>query len=410
MRKAALTLLSALCALSLYAQDQFVGQWSGKLAVGQSSITLVFNISKDDGGQLVCTVDSPDQGAKGIPAEVSVEGGMTLCVNVPSLGASYKGLVMVKTIAGTFSQMGRNFPLTLKYGVEKLNRPQTPVGPFPYSEEEISFTNEKAGATLCGTLVRPQGFGAQTPVVLLVTGSGLQNRDEEIFEHKPFFVIADFLARHGIASLRYDDRSFGKSTGGEVKNATTADFKEDAAAGAECLRAKGFTKIGIIGHSEGASIAFMLGSEGKADFVVSLAGIGVPGAEALTAQVNKVLELQGVEQRYDIQSYRALVRSQQNAWMNWFIDYDPIPDIRACKCPVFALNGEKDIQIISSLNLQSIKENLQSNSLNKVKEYPSLNHLFQHCETGAVNEYRTSEETISPEVLSDLASWTNSLP
>ena len=228
--------------------------------------------------------------------------------------------------------------------------------------------------------------------------------------HQPFLVIADYLARQGIATLRYDDRATGASVGGEVKNATTKDFMRDAAAGIDFLRMKKiFGKVGILGHSEGGTIAFMLGAQKKADFIVSLAGPGVKGDTLLAAQSNRILELSGMPANVTTEKYRQLQSVQQIPWVRWFIDYDPSDDIRKTRCPVFALNGDHDCQVISSLNLQAIKRLLPSSSKHLIKEYPQLNHLFQHCTTGLPAEYGQIEETISPEVLMDIAQWINSL-
>lgn len=410
MRRIASIILALAAVIPCLAQSVFTGRWYGRLTAGQTSITIVFNISEDETGAMACTMDSPDQGVTGISATVDDASGIAISISVPSLGVTYKGTYFMNSLAGTFTQMGRDFPLTLKKGEEKLNRPQTPQPPFPYTAREVSFTNAEAGATLAGTLVIPQGASADTPVIIMVSGSGLENRDEEIFDHKPFLVLADYLARHGVASLRYDDRSYGQSKGGDIRNATTPDFRDDAKAGIEFLRQTGlFGKIGVLGHSEGASIAFMLGASGDCDFVISLAGIGVKGEEALLAQANRVLELSGTDQRYTLQQYRQVLLSQNSPWMNWFAAYDPQADIRACKCPVFAANGDKDIQVISAQNLTVIRGLLPDNSANRVMEYPGLNHLFQHCTTGNVTEYRSIEETISTQLLQDLADWCGTL-
>ena len=247
-------------------------------------------------------------------------------------------------------------------------------------------------------------------VVLLVSGSGQQNRDEELFEHKPFLVIADYLARQGIATLRYDDRATGASVGGEVKNATTEDFSRDAAAGLDFLRGrKAFAKIGLLGHSEGGSIAFMLAAKKKTDFIVTLAGPGVKGDTLLAAQGNRILSLSGMPADMTVEKYRQQQAVQEMPWIKWFIDYDPSDDIRQTRCPVFALNGERDCQVISSQNLTAIQKLLPKSKQNLIKEYPALNHLFQHSTTGLVAEYGQIEETISPEVLSDIAQWINGL-
>lgn len=392
------------------AQSPLEGSWSGMLDAGVSDLTIVLNFSVSEDGALVCTMDSPDQGASGIKAEVVSGSPLALEVNIASLGVTYKGVLFRKSIMGTFTQMGRSMPLTLNYGLPELRRPQIPQPPFPYESVDVEFTNAADSATLVGTLVLPEVHGDAVPVVLMVSGSGLEDRDETIFEHKPFLVIADFLARNGIASLRYDDRCFGKSHGGDVASATTVDFMHDAAAGLEFLRSDGrFSSVGVLGHSEGASIAFMLGAQGLADFIISLGGLGVKGDEALTAQMNRIYELNGQDVRVSVEQYRASVRQMHSAWMNWFIDYDPSADISATNCPVLALGGDKDCQVISSQNLPAIEALLPRNPHNLVREYPSLNHLFQHCTTGNSNEYRRIEETLSPEVLADIVGWMRQL-
>ena len=386
-----------------FAQKPIEGDWMGKLNLGPQSLTIVLHVNCDAQGKAECTLDSPDQGAKGIAVETDYCSSDSISVSLASLSLSFQGKLKGDEIVGTFTQ-GQSFPLVLKRGEEKLNRPQNPVAPYPYKTEEVTFKNVADGATLVGTLSYPIGYKkGQTPVVLMVTGSGQENRDEEVFDHKPFLVIADYLARHGVATLRYDDRGFGKSTGGDVGHATTLDFMRDAASGVDFLRtSKQFGKVGILGHSEGGSIAFMLGAKGKVDFVISMAGVGVKGDTALTAQANKILELTGQSMRYSTHQYRMNAIIKRSPWLNFFIDYDPSADISKTLCPVMAINGSRDIQVISSLNLAGIKAHLRPNPKNIIKEYPSLNHLFQHCKTGNVSEYRMIEETISPEVLEDI--------
>lgn len=386
-----------------FAQKPIEGDWMGKLNLGPQSLTIVLHVNCDAQGKAESTLDSPDQGAKGIAVETDYCSSDSISVSLASLALSFQGKLKGDEIVGTFTQ-GQSFPLVLKRGEEKLNRPQNPVAPYPYKTEEVAFKNVADGATLVGTLSYPIGYKkGQTPVVLMVTGSGQENRDEEIFDHKPFLVIADYLARHGVATLRYDDRGFGKSTGGDVGHATTLDFMRDAASGVDFLRtSKQFGKVGILGHSEGGSIAFMLGAKGKVDFVISMAGVGVKGDTALTAQANKILELTGQSMRYSTHQYRMNAIIKRSPWLNFFIDYDPSADISKTLCPVMAINGSRDIQVISSLNLAGIKAHLRPNPKNIIKEYPSLNHLFQHCKTGNVSEYRMIEETVSPEVLEDI--------
>ena len=403
MKKIILSFCLFLSWAGAFAQKPIEGDWMGKLNLGPQSLTIVLHVNCNAQGEVECILDSPDQGAKGIAVETDYCSSDSISVSLASLALSFQGKLKGDEIVGTFTQ-GLSFPLILKRGEEKLNRPQNPVAPYPYKTEEVAFKNVADGATLVGTLSYPIGYKkGQTPVVLMVTGSGQENRDEEIFDHKPFLVIADYLARHGVATLRYDDRSFGKSTGGDVEHATTLDFMRDAASGVDFLRtSKQFGKVGILGHSEGGSIAFMLGAKGKVDFVISMAGIGVKGDTALTAQTNKILELTGQSMRFSTHQYRMNAIIKRSPWLNFFIDYDPSADISKTLCPVMAINGSRDVQVISSLNLAGIKAHLKPNPKNIIKEYPSLNHLFQHCKTGNVLEYRMIEETISPEVLEDI--------
>ncbi|MDE6522388.1 MAG: lysophospholipase, partial [Muribaculaceae bacterium] len=266
MKKILLVILNILSGILLsYSQS---GIWSGDLEVQGIKMPIVFHLDDDNP-----SMDSPSQGVKGIPIQITREAPVGISVNIPVIGASFKGVSVGDKILGKFTQSGMTFPLTLLPGEIIAKRPQTPKPPYPYSKEEVSFSN--GDAVLKGTLTLPEGFNKDTPVVIMVTGSGLQNRDEEIFDHKPFAVIADALARNGVASLRYDDRGFGESTGDAV-NCTTEDHVNDALAGIDLLRQR-FNKVGVLGHSEGGTISFMLGADNKVDFIVSLAGMIVSG-------------------------------------------------------------------------------------------------------------------------------------
>ena len=409
--------------------QQISGTWNGQLDLQVMKLGIVFHF--DEGK---CSIDSPDQGAKGIAGEVKELSERRVDVAFPSIAAAFSGDLQDGQIVGTFRQMGRELPLTLKPGDIVRQRPQTPLPPYPYATREVTFKNDAAHATLAGTLTLPADFEAQKsrPVVLMVTGSGLQNRDEEIFDHKPFAVIADYLARHGIASLRYDDRGFGQSTG-EVANATTADFAEDAEAGIRFLRTMIFSekngrktrekplfsKVGILGHSEGGSVAFMLGAKQAVDFIVALAAPGIKGDTLLVEQTNALLELSGQPAKMSLKQMRLTMAMQEtNPWYEFFTEYDPAADIAATRCPVFALNGSLDKQVLPESNLNAIYNlqltiydstpNIQHPSP-KIKLYPGLNHLFQHAKTGATTEYNSIEETISEEVLRDIAEWIGGL-
>ena len=414
MKKTIITLLTALAAMTGQAQvnptTALAGSWSGKLKAGVTSLTLVLHLEQAD-GYVTVTLDSPDQGAKGIPASKEYLTDDSLAIKIDQPNATFQARLKDGKLDGTFKQMGFSFPLVLERGVPEVKRPQTPKPPYPYETEEITFKNEADSATLAGTLTWPIGYhkdAKQKPVVVLfVSGSGQQNRDEELMNHKPFLVIADYLARQGIATLRYDDRATGQSVGGDLKNATSEDFARDAAAGLDYLRSrKAFSKVGVLGHSEGGLIAFMLGAQRKTDFIVSLAGPGVKGDTLLVEQNNRIMSLAGQPANMTIEKLRQSNQSIiQAPWMRFFLDYDPSDNIRKTRCPVFALNGDRDCQVIVSQNLTAIRQLLPPSKKNLFKEYPGLNHLFQHSTTGAPTEYAGIEETISEEVLNDIAQW-----
>ena len=378
-------------------------------------------------------MDSPDQGVKGIPIQFTRGETGNITIKIPSIGATYEGQWTEKQIVGTFKQWGASLPLTLTLGVEKLNRPQTPVAPFPYATEEVAFAN--GDAVLKGTLVLPEGYSRKTPVLIMVTGSGFQNRDEERFEHKPFAVIADALARAGIATLRYDDRGFGESTG-DIINCTTKDLKNDALAGIGLLRER-FDKVGVIGHSEGGTIALMLAAEKKADFIVSLAGVVVSGKETLLWQNRIALASAGFSTetvdlyckaldeifdaciggkpvpsatQYDLpaalaQDLAAVSMQLLTPYLKYFIALDMRPLLASITCPVLAMNGTKDLQVEPESNLDALRGGLPSQPFNKIELVEGVNHLFQHCQTGSTAEYRDIEETFAPEVLEKLVEW-----
>ena len=404
------------------------GTWSGKLDIQGTKLSLVFNLDGDKP-----TMDSPDQGVKGLAAQVDRDLEGKIIIKVPSLAINYEGLWQKNKIVGTFNQMNVSLPLILTPGEDKPSRPQTPVGPFPYTTEEVSFAN--GDYILSGTLTLPEGYSRKTPVLIMVTGSGQQNRDEELFDHKPFAVIADALARAGIATLRYDDRGFGDSSAKPMEW-TTEDFKSDALAGLELLR-KRFNKVGVLGHSEGGTIAMMIAAENKADFIVSLAGMAISGAETLLWQNRVALKGLGFTDEqvepyckmletafyvrvnggrmpnpddYNVpeslmQNYWAVVAQIQMPYMIHFLSLDARSILGNVTCPVLALNGSKDNQVDYESNLNAIRNGLPTNSKNCIETIDGVNHLFQHCKTGQVPEYRTIEETFAPEVLEIIVKW-----
>ena len=446
-------LFSSLCSHAQKLESS--ASWTGELSIGTSKLHIGFNIKTLSDGTFTGTMDIPEQGAKNIPISVLKNDSDSLNISIPSLRAVYRGRKLsAESIEGKFSQNGAVLDLNLKQGKSLLKRPQTPNAPYAYKTEEVLFSNEAEGAVLSGTLTYPINYNAsskeQTPVVLMVTGSGGQDRNEEIFGHKPFLVIADYLARHGIASLRYDDRGIGKSTG-PTRGTTTQNNLADAKAGISYLRKLNkFGKVGVIGHSEGGTIAFMLGAEKSVDFLVSLAGSAANGIDVIVGQNEAMMRQQGVPQeiignyakalrilykdRVEGKEINDLVRytedlcnaenltlpdalktnlskcvSAGGEWFTWFLGYSPAEAIRKVACPVMALNGTLDLQVLSKDNIPVIRDNLPANSKNIIREYESLNHLFQHCTPVTAMNYGAIEETISEEVLSDMVGWINAI-
>lgn len=429
------------------------GSWTGKLSVQGVQLTLVFHVEKDKNNGFIVTMDSPDQSVKGVPATVNSLTADSVDIAVSSIGARYLGKQQGDHIQGTFTQFGRSFPLMINRGVEELKRPQSPHAPYPYQTEEVTFQNAKANAVFSGTLTYPVGYEQmnkqKVPVVLMVTGSGQENRNEEMFDHQPFLVLADYLARHGIASLRYDDRGFAKSTG-DASQSTMKDNAEDARCGFNYLKSlKKFGKIGVMGHSEGGSVAMMLAAEGLPDFIVSLAGMAERGDSLMLRQVYQAMEARGGASfardyckvlgaiyayrnaKKDISHPEAVLDSllkqtnvslpalsrqsllpvitMQTPWVLDFIATDMACYLPKIKCPVMAVNGSKDVQVDAHDNLSALRKGLKPNKKNLIKEYEGLNHLFQHCTTGQTTEYRLIEETFAPEVMQDIADWIKAL-
>ena len=414
------------------------GSWRGDLNLGQIKVPLVFNFSETISGRTQCTLDSPSQGAKGIATTVVHCSADSIAITCDLIGASYSGKISAERIEGRFQQRGYHFPLDLVPEIPlEERRPQTPRPPFPYSVIDTTF-KAPDGAVMSATLTLPMtAESKKMPAVVMVSGSGPQNRDEEYCDHRPFAVIADYLARHGIASLRYDDRGTGKSTGNYLTS-TTHTFKEDAISGVDFLRTiTGIGNVGVLGHSEGGTIAFMIGAEDKADFVISLAGMAVSGKETLmrqnghsldqmdlseTEKANslKLIELgfdtiisqvnRGVVEPIDMELLAAdsgiqvpmqimqslkMTQSARAPWFDAFLVLNPRDWLKKVECPVLAINGEKDRQVYPD-NLTVIKEYIPEAETILM---PGLNHLMQHAVTGEMIEYDEIRETISPDVL-----------
>jgi pimeloyl-ACP methyl ester carboxylesterase len=436
--------------------------WEGKLKVGAVELRLIFHLFKQKDGTYAGTLDSPDQGASGLALDdVSVkEDKVKVELKVSRMVFEGKRSKDGKEIAGNLKQGGQSFSLTLKRVAKasETRRPQTPKPPYPYEAIEVKYENEKGGIKLAGTLTVPRSKGS-FPAVLLITGSGAQDRDETIFGHKPFHVLADYLTRRGIAVLRVDDRGVGGSSG-KVSDATSADFADDVLAGIEFLKGRkdiNASQLGLIGHSEGGIIAPLVASRSRdIAFIVLLAGTGLPGDEILYLQGAAILKVSGadaaglarqrnlqermftvVRQEKDKAAAEKKIRSTiddlisklgkeekkelQDAlpglegqiqmvltpWFRHFLDYDPRPSLRKVTCSVLALNGAKDLQVDAKANLTAIAAALKEagNKDVTVREFPNLNHLFQTCKTGAVSEYGTIEETLAPVVLETIAGW-----
>lgn len=422
------------------------GTWLGTLDLGAVKLRAVFKITNTSDG-LIAQMQSPDQSPNWLPVTSVTRNGDTLILDMKAVGAAFEGKLSAdkQTIAGTFTQMGNSTPLTLRRvkdtaELERL-RPQNPVKPYPYREQDVTYVS--AGNTLAGTLTLPSGKGP-FPAVLLIAGSGPHDRDETLMGHKPFLVLADYLTRRGIVVLRMDKRGVGQSKGNYAA-ATTADFADDAQAGVTYLKTLPDVdprKIGLIGHSEGGIIAPMVAAHDKdVSFVVMMAGSGVPGDQILGEQqrlialangepADKVAEanadekqiLAMVEQGADNAAIEkkiaelsggklpaaqigAQVKTLTSPWFRYFLTYDPAPALRQLKCPVLVLSGSKDLQVPPAQNLPAIRQALAGNKRAEIDEIPGLNHLFQDAKTGSPAEYGEIEETMSPVVLAKMANW-----
>jgi pimeloyl-ACP methyl ester carboxylesterase len=439
------------------------GIWGGTLSVSGQKLRIVFKISLEDDGSYKATMDSPDQGAVDILVSSVRLDRDRIVLELQIANAVFEGSIdpEKEKIGGEWKQGGLTLPLNLERTEEKpeLKRPQHPEPPYPYKEEGVIYRNDKAGVILAGTLTYPQK-GGPFPAVLLITGSGPQDRNETVAGHKLFLVIADYLTRQGLAVLRVDDRGVGSSTG-NLTDSTSEDLAGDVLAGVEFLKSHGKIdgkKIGLLGHSEGGVIAPIAASRSEdVAFIVLLAGTGITGEEILYAQAALIAEASGVSQKdidqnmatqkkmFEVlkkeknpeaaeeqlrsileESFASLDEKTQqsmgdnieariqseidqvnNRWWRFFLTYDPTTALRKVKCPVLALNGKKDLQVPYQQNLQAIEGGLRSGG-NKdftTKTFSDLNHLFQHAETGLPAEYATIEETISPAVLELISGW-----
>jgi pimeloyl-ACP methyl ester carboxylesterase len=427
------------------------GSWLGTLDAGGQKLRLLVQITNTPEG-LHASLNSLDQGSGAIPVSSITRDGSKVALEVKSIMGTFSGTLNkeLTTIEGTWNQGGASLPLVLeKKNPEKIGlaapRPQDPKKPYPYREEDVIYQNKSAGIELGATLTMPQGKGP-FPAVVLITGSGPQDRNETILGHRPFLVLADYLTRKGIAVLRADDRGVGKSTG-DFNLATTADFATDTEAGVAYLKTRpeiDTRKIGLVGHSEGGVIAPMIAARNHdVAFIVMMAGSGVPGDQVIAEQTRLILEANGVnhesaaKQGANQLELLALIKQEKDPselekkmreklsgqvpeaqigaailqvnspWMRYFVSYDPAIALSKITCPVLAINGEKDLQVPPQQNLPPIRKSLAAagNKHFEVVELPGLNHLFQTAKTGSPNEYAQISETISPIALEKIAGW-----
>lgn len=463
MNKIFFLIILLLATVKGFAQDEILGDWYGTLNVGQE-LGVVFHITADD--ELKATLDVPTQGAKGIPCnEVSFKD-RTVIINIELIKSKFSGTLNNNVISGNWIQNGLNIPITFsKKKPEKkaLKRPQTPKAPFSYNSTDLVYHNQDKSIQYGATITVP-AVDKKHPAVLLITGSGAQNRDEEIEGHKPFAVLADHLTKNGYAVLRIDDRGVGSTTG--PTNVTSADYAQDVLAGIAYLKTRDdidVKKIGLYGHSEGGLIAPMVANKIKdVNFIILAAGPGIKVLDLMTEQNYEMLQKMGISAAM-AEEYLPLYRNIMNAlltaedkklaatkinaainswkaktdkqtvtvttgisdaasqqvfanqflklydskWMKYFISYDPAPALQKLRCKVLAINGDKDIQVISKSNLAGIETALKKSKVKsyEIKELKGLNHLFQKCTTCTVQEYGQIETTIEPEVLDVITEW-----
>ena len=443
----------------------FVGTWMGTLDAGAAQLRLRFVIAETEGVP-GATLYSVDQGNAQIQVAETTVSSDTISMSMPMIGASFRGTLSEEEgqITGTFTQAGQSFELVLERvpedeGAVTLRRPQNPEEPYPYLAEDVAYANPEGGHTLAGTFTRP-AFGGPFPAVILISGSGPQDRDEALMGHRPFLVLADHLTRRGIAVLRYDDRGVGESTG-DFGTATSQDFASDALAAVAYLKTRDDVdpgKIGLAGHSEGGIIAPMAAVASRdVSYIVLMAATGVNGERILYAQAALIARAAGApeeaiaanreQQRaiFDVlkrepdpgragekitaiiragleranaggetagddamrQAVAAQVRQVNNPWFRYFLTYEPAPMLERVTVPVLAINGEKDLQVPYQENLREIEAALRrgGNTRYETHALPDLNHLFQHAQTGSPSEYQSIEETWSVEAMELIADW-----
>jgi uncharacterized protein len=430
------------------------GLWQGALESHGLRLRFQLHVSHDSNGELIAALDSLDQLVSGLPAVKVTQKETAFHFEIPALASKYEGTLDAtkSKIAGEWSQSEITEKLEFKRSDQplELRRPQTPSKPYPYREEEVTFSNAPAGVSLAGTLTLPKGPGPFAAAVL-IAGPGPQDRDEAIANHKPFLVLSDYLTRKGIAVLRYDKRGVGQSTG-SAEMATTLDLAGDVACAITYLKSRKEIdpgKIGLIGHNEGAMIAPTLAaSSHDLPWIVLLGAPATKGEDTLLNQSDLIARAGGLSDaqvlaslNFDKQAYELVQKEQDSAvvketlktlvkesgldtalppaaldeqlqmmtspWFRFFLAYDPLPDLKKTKCPVLALYGEKDLQVPPKINLPMLQKAFEDGGNNQadVRQLPELNHLFQHAYSGSPTEYAAIDETFSPEALKMIGDW-----
>ncbi len=460
MKRTHITIAILLYSVLSFSQD-ITGKWHGTAILGEDKeISFIFNIENTE-NKYMTNIEIPTQRMSGLkPQKTSFKDG-TLFIDGANLGIKYEGKFNEKTqqFEGTFTEGLNALPLILKRGkikLEKANkRPQEPVKPYPYNEEEVVFENKEAHVSLSGTLTLPRNK-EKSPVVILISGSGPQDRDETVANHKPFWILADYLTRQGIAVLRYDDRGFGTSTG-NFSSATTKDFSTDVVSAVNYLKSRtdiDSNNIGLIGHSEGGIIAPLAANQTKdVSFIVLLASTGILGSELSLIQsktmrpfpvpdedayeeaIRKAIKIAASDKEISAikseltthynttiapilkplvgndakvsEIIKGLIEMRTTPWIRYFYNYNPANEIEKLSIPVLSLNGTNDTQVSAEINQKGIKDALITgeNKDYKILKLKGLNHFFQESKTGKIDEYSKIEQTFSPIALKEISNW-----
>lgn len=440
---------------SAEAAAPFAGYWLGTLSARARELRMLIHIT--NGTAPAATLTSIDQANEPRPMQLTLDG-RALTLTAPGRAARITGTLRGDgaSLDAIFEQGGASFPIAFARvdGPPQLRRPQHPVPPFPYDAIDVTV---EGPVELAGTLTKPRG-GGPFPAVLLISGSGPQDRDQSLFGHKPFLVLADHLTRRGFAVLRVDDRGAGRSAGSRAAS-TMDDYAADALAGVRWLAARSEVdarRIGLIGHSEGGVVAALVASRSDAvAFMVLIAAPAMDGASLAMLQGERIARAAGaspeqisLQQTLNRRMFEVLakepdeskaraelrqilqdelaklgvtsadtiaalekqmepqIRRGLSPWFRHFLAHDPLVALRAAKLPTLALYGSLDVQVPADTNAALMEEALQGSSpLSEVRTLPDLNHLFQTARTGAMDEYGKIEETFAPAALKAIVGW-----